>query len=216
MRFDNKILAHDEAMALLPWLANGSLSEAESSAVLQHARQCLACRREAKYLERVNGIFADSADAAVVPAANLKKILRRIEEYEDRRERKVAMRLWRFFQRYRRAAVLAPGAAAMLILAVVLWPGAPEPQFTTLTQVEDLPPGNYMRTVFDPLLDEPEVVELVAALNLRIVAGPSANRVYTLVPGRQLSSAEFARVAETLRANPEVLFAEPIRVGVAP
>ena len=40
----NKLCTHDEALELLPWYVNGTLSSAERSRVEQHVRTCLPCR----------------------------------------------------------------------------------------------------------------------------------------------------------------------------
>lgn len=39
-------MTHDEAVELLPWLANGSLGEVERATLLAHLASCEACRRE--------------------------------------------------------------------------------------------------------------------------------------------------------------------------
>lgn len=55
-----KILSHEDAWALVPWLVNGSLDAAEAQKVRAHCRQCDACRRELRRQTQLAALIGGS------------------------------------------------------------------------------------------------------------------------------------------------------------
>ncbi len=216
MRHQQKTLSHEEASTLLPWLTNGSLAENEIDRVLDHVRACMECRREVKHLDLLRDAVLQDADASPIPSPDVRKMMSRIEYYEDRRISGPVARLSGVLQRHRYFTFMTQGAVLMVLVAILLWPDTQEPQFTTLTQVENLSSGNYIRTVFNPGLSESDVLNVATKLSLNVVSGPSARGVYTLGAAQEISSAELDELAFVLRGQPEVLFAESVRIGVEP
>ena len=85
MKDTAEILSHEQASALLPWLINGSLSENEKDTLMEHANSCLDCRREAKQLKALQAALSRESALSSVPPPNVPRVMKRIEEYEDRR-----------------------------------------------------------------------------------------------------------------------------------
>jgi hypothetical protein len=216
MKNKTETISHEEACELLPWLVNDSLAASERAALLLHVRSCMECRRESKQLEREQAIMSRQNDTATLPEPDVQKLMRRIEDYEERRSGTLSGRLLRFGERYRPVALLAPAAAVFAILLVVFWPRIPQPQFTTLTRSEVLPPGSYVRAVFDSSMTDSDVVKLLTSLELTIVSGPSPKGVYTLGAAGGIPPPALPEVTQALRNRTEVLFAEPLNVGAAP
>lgn len=207
---------HEEAVVLLPWLMNGSLSRDEQQRLSGHVESCIQCRREMREHDHIQAAAGKDAAAAVVPKLNVGRMMQRIEMFEER----CAAEPWRrVFEFFRRRIYLATAAAAITVVAlltVVLQPQPQEPQFTTLTQTEGLATGNYVRTVFNPDLSAAQISQIVAETGLDIVSGPSIRGVYTLRVQRELSTAGMDELVRSLRERRQVLFAEPVIVGAPP
>lgn len=205
-------LKHADVDELLPLLLAGSLTDEESRAVRAHVSTCLACRREQKHLALVSEAMKSHAAVGGTPAADPTRVLERIDDFEERRRHPLA-RLARFAREQPFAALAAQAALILLAVFLIVSPTEREPGFTTLSQPESLPAGHYLRTVFDPALDDREIAELVASMRLRVVDGPSDRGVYTLAPSGRPDQADYDSLARALRANSDVLFAEMIEIG---
>lgn len=216
MKDTAEILSHEQVSALLPWLINGSLSENEKDALMEHANSCLDCRREAKQLKALQAALSRESALSSVPRPKLSRMMKRIEEYEDCRTFNPVARLMDYCTRNRRSLLAAQGVAIVVIVALFMWPATNEPQFRTLTQIENLSSGSYIRTVFKPGISESDLMQFMANYDLDVVSGPSARGVYTLGTQRTLSSKEIDKLALALRGNPEVLFAESLHIRVEP
>ena len=59
----DKVIAHDEARGLLPWLVNESLDAGELDRVREHANSCVICRRELEDLQHLQASIRRDADA---------------------------------------------------------------------------------------------------------------------------------------------------------
>lgn len=201
-------VTHEQAIELLPWLVSGSLADAEQAAVLEHARFCVACKLELDSLGDIQQAIAGESAAQPVPAPDMRRINRRIDDLTAHRNRigNLRARFAGLFANPWRAAFVAQ--AVVLVVAVAVWLGR-EPvvaEFTTLTRSQELPAGDYVRVVFSPELGEAQITPLLDELKLDVVAGPSERGIYTLsvVVGMDREA-----VLTALRGNAKVLLAEP-------
>lgn len=208
-------MTHEEAVELLPWLVNGSLRSDESDAVSRHATACVACRREIRQLEVLKEGFDRLSAAVDVPDADMRSINARIDARMARGRlpgwlhARIAAALgtpWRFAFAVQTVLVLALGAAW-------LSPSGEDAAYTTLTAVESLPSGDYVRVVFDPALSDASLQQLVAETGMVIVAGPSRRGVYTLGWSGEVPEEHRDAVIASLRRQETVLLAEPVRLG---
>ncbi|MDX1498980.1 MAG: zf-HC2 domain-containing protein [Woeseiaceae bacterium] len=204
-------MPHAEASELLPWLANGTLAGAERDRVDAHAQACVICRRDLEELGRLAAAISREATATPVPAPDMRRINARIDarlENESGAARLFGtVRSW--LQSPWRVAVAAQSIAIVVLVAVLAWPGPERAGFTTLATPESLPPGHYVRVVFDPALDEAAVSAIVESLGLTLVAGPSERGVATLATPAPAGTVLLSELLE----QPGVLFAQPIARG---
>jgi hypothetical protein len=206
-------MGHEESIELLPWLVNGSLTASEREAVQAHAESCIVCRRELAELEALQESI--QAPAFVVPAPDMRRINARIDaqlERESRGQNALAA-LREFFASPWRAAFAAQTLALVVVATLWLQAGTNEPQFRTLTSTEASPTGNYLRVVFDPNLEPAAIDALLVDVGLGVETGPTERGVVTLRFGDAVSEADRTAVMEALRADPRVLFLQPVPGG---
>ena len=82
---DPPSLPHSRAFELLPWLVNGTLAGAERDAVEQHARTCIACRRELKEQQRLHAAVRARRTVDVSAEAGFDRLERRARRRGARR-----------------------------------------------------------------------------------------------------------------------------------
>lgn len=207
-------LNHDDVIERLPMLLAGSLPDAEVRAVREHLSGCLVCRREQKREAIIHdAIKADSA-AADVPQSDAARVLGRIDDYEERRRRNPLAAFVRYGREHPLFVLAAHAALILLVVFVVVSPVDREPPgFTTLSEPDALPAGQYVRVVFDTSLDRNTVTAITSSMNMTIVDGPGERGIYTLAaePG----ATDYGSIADVLRERDDVLFAEAIRIGAA-
>lgn len=203
-----KSVSHEQAIELLPWLVNGSMGAEEKENVREHALTCVICRRELEELERLRDSIAGAAESRHIPAPDMRNINARI----DGQSRRWEMMSWlrdTIFNPWRLAFAAQTGLVIVLA-AVLLWPGSEDPEFTTLTQPQNIPDGHYVRVVFSPDLTASDLSGLLDEMRLTVADGPSARGVYTLGISQTMSEDDRARLLENLQREPNVLFARRV------
>lgn len=203
-------LTHDEAIALLPWLALDRLPQPELEAVLRHLAQCQNCRRELPYLGELGRWLAlgqaDQADHPDGPAEWHVDHHRLAEGRIEQRLRRLQERLpppTATHERPRAAPRANAGAwwrqaalaqAALWLVCGAAWslgyfdasPPTPvfPPAFQTLTteQTEEVEASAAprWRLVPAPGITEASLRGLLLEAQLVIVEGPSPLGVYTV------------------------------------
>ena len=208
-------LSHETAAELLPWLANDSLADEEKSAVLEHARSCVICRREFDHLLRIQKTIADDADRMPLPEPDMRQINTKIDQLIDRRNsgRALLSRLQEIFADPWHVAFAAQSVALLVLAAVLIWPEDQQTGFTTLTQTQSLPDGHHIRAVFSPEMGDTELAALLDQFGLQVIDGPSKRGVYTLSGAGALTLADRDAIVIALRGESEVLFAQPAVTG---
>jgi len=208
-------MSHEQASELLPWLVNDSLAVVERNLVQEHATSCVICRRDLQELEGLRNSISDASAAAVIPAPDMRRINARIDafiEKENRGQRMLA-NVREFFRSPWRFAFVIQTAFVVMLATILLWPQVDEPEFTTLTDPQTLPDGQYVRIVFEPTLAASDLSRLLDTMNLTIVDGPSDRGVYTLRLSTSLSAEERATVVVNLTSNDGVVFVQPVSGG---
>lgn len=221
---------HARAELVIPWLANGSLGADAEPAVREHIAACPECRED--YEEQLRVCQTMRADGPLVFAAepSYQKLLARIQSMEageeTPEEEVVELRPARAARRfpYRRSAVRWLTAAVILqglALGLGAWTwhsssAARAGSYATLTSASpSYESGPRVRVLFRPDLPIAALQSVLAGAGAHIVDGPGDGDVYTVGfarPPRGPGALE-QRVA-ALRANPAVLFAEPVQEGV--
>jgi hypothetical protein len=201
---------HSRALELLPWLVNGTLSGDEREAVEQHARACIACRRELKEQQRLHAAVRARRTVDVSAEAGFDRLNAELDSAARRGPP-------RWGARYATAARFAVAAAAgMAVLAILLWlTPLPEPgsdDYATLATplAEE---ATLLDIVFAGDTTAAEMQELLDEIGGKIVAGPSELGRYSVRVGGEQPNGE---LLAALAVDPRVRFAGPALTEVQP
>lgn len=199
---------HEHCWELIPWVVNGRASDAEQRAVLTHAETCTECREELQRHRALHCHMRGNDDVIPAPNASLQKLLAQIDEQPNEPvEARRVRRPWLI-------AALWLQLIAIAALAGALFTSVRQPEYKTLSTPtpEAMDPRAAVRVVFAPEASLNKVNELLRQVDGNIIAGPSEAGVYTLSAP---TGTDVQRIIVTLRAHPEVLFAEPSQLAAA-
>jgi hypothetical protein len=197
-------LTHARAFELLPWLVNGTLAGPERDAVEQHARTCIACRRELKEQQALHAAARARRTVDVSAEAGFDRLSSELDAAAAPRRR------WQL--RYATAAPFAVAAAAgVAVLAVLLWftplPGLDADRYSTLatTPATSEP---LLDVVFADATTAAEMQALLDEIGGEIVAGPTSLGRYSVrVAKVRADDAQLRELLAGLGADPRVKFA---------
>jgi hypothetical protein len=218
---------HARAELVIPFLANGSLPADAETPVRRHIASCPECQED--YLEQQRVCASMRADGPLVFAAesSYQKLLARMQSPESAGEPGAAAmpRPWRAAQLLRHGPPAVRWLAAAVILQAFalglgawLWHSgaADSGRYVTLTSAPAAyDTGPRARVVFRKDLSVGDLETLLRGLGAHIIDGPADGDVYTVgfAPPPPSAAALAQRIA-ALRADPAVLFAEPVQKGV--
>jgi hypothetical protein len=208
----------EEISDLLPWYVNGTLEPSDCKRVDDHCIDCAACSAALNLEQRVAGsIRAPRDNIGQSPHA----AWQRFEALLDKEGPRQPPRAWR--RKFRSSAfgiVMTAQAAAIVALAVLLFidrSNQEAPNFRTLANVDEtLAVGRpLVRIAFDSGVTEADAKAIAAGAGGTIVAGPSANNVYTFAFQAGAREALDMKVTQ-LRRQSNVLLAEPVVLDGGP
>jgi hypothetical protein len=221
---------HQRATGLIPWYVNGTLEATEAAKLGAHLDGCAACRSD--YETQLRLFEAMQADTTLVFAAepSFKKLMARIGTHEDAGEMAAGDRAPMMAMTDVPAAPRRYGGAARWLAAAVVLEGlglgvgawawhshsaTPGSAYMTLTAPEpsyrDSP---RIRVVFRSGLSVGGLGTILHEAAAHIIDGPTDANVYTLgFSGTQVTPGVVERRVAALRANADVLFAEPLTTG---
>jgi hypothetical protein len=215
---------HQRAAEQIPWYVNGTLAESEASELAAHLEDCAQCRQD--FDGQVRLYEAVQADGSLVfsTESSFQKLMARIGDDADAKAllgNPVPAATVSAAPPGRRVGGAAVRwlAAAAVVEAVCLGYGlwswraretVPAP-YVTLTSPEPSYRDNpRIRIVFRSGLSVQALGVLLQKVGAHIIDGPTAANVYTLgFTGAGITSAVVEQQAAALRANADVLFAEP-------
>jgi hypothetical protein len=218
---------HTRAELLIPWLVNGSLPAGAERELREHLATCPACRDD--YEEQLRVREAMRAEGPLVFAAesSYQKLLARLQNPQAGREPLAAAGELAppeaLYAVRRTPPVVRWLAAAVILQAFAIGLGAwmwhssnASARYVTLTSASpSYDSGPRVRVLFKTDLSVGALQTLLEGAGAHIIDGPADGNVYTLgfapPPG---SSAALEKRVAALRANPAVLFAEPVQEGV--
>ena len=223
----NKSACHSEAAHLLPWFVTGRLDPDQRALVEAHLVSCPACRGDLEHERALHGLLRpdDRVDESGA-TAGFQKLITRIGETERALPAETPVpretaSVRRRAPRWVAGAVLAQ-ALALTLVGVALWRyagQASDAPYRTLSSdsASNASATAQLRVVFAPGTTTQELAGILDRIDARIVDGPSPAGAYALA----LSSGATDRAAVgatlgTLRADPRVILAEPIRAEPAP
>lgn len=199
---------HEEALRLLPWLANDTLDAGQREWVQRHLEGCAQCRRELRETldlrTAILGSMHESGDVdsgwrrmrsriAVERGVGLRTSVAR----DSRRRRMPRWVAW----------AVAAQALQLAAFAAAAWWLHPRPAaYHTLGSSVASPAGDLL-VLFDPSISEARLRRLLDSSGARIVDGPTDAGAYVLaVPAGRANA-----VRDALRASPGVTMVESLR-----
>jgi len=210
---------HRQAWHVIPWVVNGTASEADQALVRDHAAHCEDCREE---LAAQRGMFKAMAQADGHPMHDAGPALARFWDRVDQDDllssldepvplrgapRAGSVRWTRIL-----AAAVVVQAVGLTALSSMLWQQRAAPGYVTLSQPPQASEPPTIRLVPAPTLRLSELQALLKASGLRIVQSNEDGSIL----GVALSPQDTRVVADAvlrLKGHPGVLLAEPVMAG---
>jgi hypothetical protein len=202
---------HRQAWHAIPWVVNGTASEADRAMVRSHLSTCPDCREELALQEAMHAAMKDDDG---VPAQDPEPSLQRLWDRIDHEEALAGLAdvpvvnggRW---TRWLVAAVVlqAVGLSALIGLQ---WQQRSAQPYVTLSQVPAQPAKATIRLVPDPAMRMDALRALLKGHGLRIVEVNGDGSILGLAT---VSTGDAPHAAETLarlRADAGVLLAEPV------
>jgi hypothetical protein len=210
---------HRVTQQLLPWYVTGTLDAEEAAVVGAHLESCAECRAELETDRALRAMMAATPSDLESGWVALKN---RIESEASqprasvwRGARALGRRLpasgW--IAMPSRGWVVAAQAAGLMLIAGFAWISTNQPhaQYHTLSAPKAVNNGNVV-VVFKPTTSEQDMRGALRGAKARLVDGPTASDAYVL----HVADAERASALSNLRANAQVILAEPIDGGGNP
>jgi len=222
---------HHEVSLLLPWYVIGTLDGVERERVEQHARCCIACRRELALERRTLEVFQRDDALEQSAQAGFQRLHQRIAGTTGYRQ----PRLSRFIElpaRWLRdlhgtlgAVTLRPALLALALAALTgtgglallrsqsevgqAGPNLAEANYQTLSAAgSNTPQLNDIHVIFAPGTDPEATASVLTSVQGRIVDGPNEAGVYTVRLQNVSGSEERQLVLKALRLQSGVILAE--------
>lgn len=199
---DDERAMHRRTWEAIPWIVNNRMAEAERSLFEEHMRSCRDCREELALQRRVSQEIQREDAPLPDPGRGLERLWQRIDA-ESAMTASGTGTGQRVLVRWFAAAALVEAVALSALIGAGVQTALP--QYRTLSTSTAHPP-EAIRAVFDPQLQLTDLQAVLDGAKLRIVDGPSAAGVYTLVP--RSGTPQQAALA-ILKKDDRVRFAEP-------
>jgi hypothetical protein len=231
---NSRSLSHHEAWEAVPWILNGSLSEAEARAAQEHLRSCADCREALAFEQRLREAMQQPQAQPADAEAGWQRLSARLEGSLPAGKQESAFdeaaaetsppgaaaiaalpRRWsaNASVRWLAAAVIVE-ALALGVVVTASWSNHPGRQpiavYRTLSQVDAVTPAPTIRVVLAPGVRLEQFGTMLRAAHLQVVAGPSEAGVWSLAPAEDATSIATETALRALRGNPQVRFAEPL------
>lgn len=226
---------HDEVSVLLPWYVNGTLHGSQKTLVEEHARNCIACRRELAIEARTLAAFRDESPVEQTVHAGFERLHRRITARAASRSRTspagTAGLVWNrvldmldgfIGARVPSALVAAPLVLVALAVGLLLFPLQSPPGsdgtgpaaaatggFQTLSSpAAGTAHPDDVRVVFTRGTSIETIDTLLDSLPAKIIDGPNNAGIYTVRLSGVSGGAGRQAAILGLRSRSDVLFAE--------
>ncbi|WP_118182938.1 zf-HC2 domain-containing protein [Paraburkholderia phosphatilytica] len=216
--------AHLRTWELLPWIVNGSATDAERVEVDRHVMACERCRAELVLQTQLYGAM----NANTVPGPDVETGLARLWQQIDAADRQPdedtpvgapaargASGRWWAAVACALGAVVLVQTGGLAVLTAQSTHDSPARYRTLSAQPSDASARATIRLVVDRSMSVGELQGLLASLHLQIVAGPGDSGVYSLSPTSAQASGNVADQVDALRTASGVRFAEPVEHGGA-
>lgn len=208
---------HRDCWDLLPWLVNGTLTDAQRQRLELHLAGCAECRREAGEQRVLLESLQQEESVLYAPQASFHKLMQRLDDRLEAPLPTATPGPW-FQSRAAKllAATVVVGALTIVAIdGVSSWQSRSAARYSTLTsRPATIVAAPAARVVFEPSMSLAQLSELLRTSHAQVVTGPSEAGVYTLVfavdagAATETSVEKVGAAVQALRGNPHVLFAE--------
>jgi hypothetical protein len=225
--------SHEQVLALIPWVVNGTATAEQVAAARAHVAQCADCRSEYDRQSRLYGVMHEEGSVVFPAEHSFQKLIARIDAAEASIEADPAAVPAPAASVPRRRPVTSGVrvvqwlAAAVIVQAVGLgfsawlWHSR-APLYETLTQAPvEHHNDAVVRIIFAPNVTLAELQSVLHAAGAQIASGPTDTGLYTLALATHAREGEAplaplaARIAQ-LRASPDVQFVLPLPPAAPP
>lgn len=210
-------LSHLLTQQTLPWIVNGSASEAQRASVAEHLLSCAACRAELEHERQVRDALSLPLTPAPAVEPGLERLFKRLD-LDAQCEQPTPTRAARSAPAPRGATRLTYALVACVALQAVALTALLSQHFAqdaapfqTLSQRPVTGPdgsAQQIRVVPDGRLTLGEWNALLSSLGLQVSSGPNAAGAYAVTPIDARHST--AQIVERLRRTPALQMVEPI------
>ncbi len=205
--------SHRRVWEQLPWILNGSASEAEVVLVQEHLQQCADCREALIFERRLRDALSQPTQSGVSdPEEGWRRLSARIDGGNGSLSPARA-RTFGTQTRWLAAAVIvealalgAMGLSGSFGSAQRAGPGV----YRTLARPEAAHASPSIRVVLAPEMTLDQFRTLLNGAHLQVVAGPGEAGVWSLAPADDADVVATDAALRELRRSPQVRFAEPI------
>jgi hypothetical protein len=218
---------HQYATGLMPWYVNGTLAEPEAAQLAAHLDVCAPCRRDHETQLRLFEAMQPESTLVFAAEPSFRKLMARIGTGEDAGELASGRSVPAVRIPVASRTSRAPGRVARWLAAAVVLEGlglgyagwawhthtaGTAPAYVTLTAPEpSYRDSSRVRIVFRSSLSLQELGTILHKAGAHIIDGPTDSNVYTLgFTGGGVTAGVAERRIVALRANADVLFAEPL------
>jgi len=222
----NLTQSHRHAWETIPWILNGSASEAQTRSAQEHLRQCADCRealafeqqlREAMMQPQTNLGDAEAGWQSLCARLDSNSASQKNWRESSRQPMPTPTRTRRGISaRWLAAAVIVEALALGAIVTASWINGAgrqPASEYHTLSRPDAVNAAPTIRMVLVPGMTLEQFRVLLSNAHLQVVAGPGEAGVWSLAPAEDVTSVATEAALRELRRNPQVRFAEPIGAG---
>lgn len=203
-------------VALLPWYANGTLSEADRATVSTHLQECPSCRTELDELVRVGNQIKQAVSAGPMPSTGLAQtVFSRVRQDAQQGQEEVRRTspvitepstLMANIDRWLRNLFVPQWAPILVVtllvaqLGILLWTvSQPIPSVDvggSITSRGLESPTARLRVEFQPAASMQQIQALLQDMRGRVVDGPDAEGAYIM----EIPASDSAAVVQRLQA----------------
>ncbi|HEY6131128.1 MAG TPA: hypothetical protein VIV27_03880, partial [Halioglobus sp.] len=217
---------HEDVSLLLPWYVNSTLGEGQRTAVEEHLRNCIVCRRELAIEHKTLDLFRNTSTLDQSVQAGFERLHRRIAERTSPRPRKhqagAANLAWnRALQTIRSlvgkrlpSALLVASLAVITVSVALTYFAREQPQpnsdnyHTLSSPAVGVVNRDDVQVIFAPGTSLETIEELFQSLPARIIAGPNSTGIYTVRLLNMTADRDRQTAILELRDQPQIIFAE--------
>jgi hypothetical protein len=219
----NRSQSHHQAWESIPWVVNGSASEAQTRATREHLRGCADCREALAFEQRLRDALTSQQPEVGDAARGWQSLNARLDDSPAGSRqvyRPTPERAWAATSipiRWLAAAVIVEALAlgAIVTSSWISRTGQEEPvgAYRTLSQIALPRAAPTIRVVLSPSMTLEQLRVLLNSAQLQVVAGPGESGVWSLAPADYAAVIATEAALRELRGSPQVRFAEPIATG---